>query len=605
MKKILSLFTMVILFGILNAQSEPSISITNPEIPKVVISGVYGGGGNSGATYKNDYIELYNTTGAPINLTGYSLYYSPVTGGTNNSVTKKNTYTFPANSSIEANGFVLIKASAGSGSQPNWPVAFDFDGSGDGTNLSMAAAAGRVLLLSKYVDLSPANSVPTTLAGIQAMDGYMDYMPYGKLVEPPFGGTTIDLAANKAAQRKYNGSAITYTFSVGAVFSIITADENAPRNSDYGNANRVKTPTFSPAGGSFSDPITVTISCTTAGATIRYTLDGSEPDLSSDEYSSPITISETTTIKAKASKEDMDDSKVGSATYYYPQPVSSLATLRTLAPPYTGAPNEGTTIYTYTGKAVVTHKQSTTNFNTIYIQDGTAAIMIYDKKILEPEPLELGDLITNVSGTLNNYYGMIEFIPIDPCEVDAIGCQVNTTAISVSQLDANHQNPIQAKVISTEAEYVVSGNFVKDTYYALKQNNVVYDSVVYTDNWGADYITKPIPAGITKIYGVCNFKQNQNRIIPLNINNHVAKITDINKSAIKLSPNPANNFVNIATVSPMKLEVFTLLGNLIATEHLTEGQNTISVSGYPAGVYFMKLTDVNNGRTTTQKLVVK
>ena len=39
----------------------------------MVISQVYGGGGNTGSTLKNDYIELLNHSGAPVNLNGWSV----------------------------------------------------------------------------------------------------------------------------------------------------------------------------------------------------------------------------------------------------------------------------------------------------------------------------------------------------------------------------------------------------------------------------------------------------------------------------------------------------------------------------------------------------
>ena len=42
----------------------------------VVISQVYGGGGNAGATYTNDFIELYNQTGTAVDLTGWSVQYA-------------------------------------------------------------------------------------------------------------------------------------------------------------------------------------------------------------------------------------------------------------------------------------------------------------------------------------------------------------------------------------------------------------------------------------------------------------------------------------------------------------------------------------------------
>src|ERR1039458_4718962 len=46
----------------------------------LVISQVYGGGGNSGATYKNDFVELYNPTSSAISVGGYSVQYAGATG---------------------------------------------------------------------------------------------------------------------------------------------------------------------------------------------------------------------------------------------------------------------------------------------------------------------------------------------------------------------------------------------------------------------------------------------------------------------------------------------------------------------------------------------
>src|ERR1700740_1540619 len=46
----------------------------------VVISQVYGGGGNSGATYKNDFVELFNRSAAPVSLAGWSVQDSRAAG---------------------------------------------------------------------------------------------------------------------------------------------------------------------------------------------------------------------------------------------------------------------------------------------------------------------------------------------------------------------------------------------------------------------------------------------------------------------------------------------------------------------------------------------
>lgn len=81
-------------------------------------------------------------------------------------------------------------------------------------------------------------------------------------------------------------------------------------------------PTFSPAAGTYTSSQNVSISCSTAGAEIRYTLNGSTPTATSALYTSPIAINETTTIKAIAIK-DGQSSSVATAAYVInvgPQP---------------------------------------------------------------------------------------------------------------------------------------------------------------------------------------------------------------------------------------------------------------------------------------------
>ena len=60
-------------------------------------------------------------------------------------------------------------------------------------------------------------------------------------------------------------------------------------------------PSVSPNGGTFSGSATITLSTTTSGAAIRYTLDGTEPSLTNGSlYSDPFTITTSATVKAKA-----------------------------------------------------------------------------------------------------------------------------------------------------------------------------------------------------------------------------------------------------------------------------------------------------------------
>lgn len=83
------------------------------------------------------------------------------------------------------------------------------------------------------------------------------------------------------------------------------------------------TPTFSPAAGTYSSAQNVSIACTTEGAAIYYTTDGSTPTAESTAYTQAIPVSTTTTIKAIAVADGYTNSAVATATY-------------TIVPPYEG-----------------------------------------------------------------------------------------------------------------------------------------------------------------------------------------------------------------------------------------------------------------------------
>ena len=83
----------------------------------------------------------------------------------------------------------------------------------------------------------------------------------------------------------------------------------------YTIATTVATPTFTPAAGTFASAQTVSISDSTSGASIFYTLDGSTPSASSTPYTGPITVSSTETISAIATSPTLPASSVAAATY--------------------------------------------------------------------------------------------------------------------------------------------------------------------------------------------------------------------------------------------------------------------------------------------------
>jgi hypothetical protein len=128
---------------------------------------------------------------------------------------------------------------------------------------------------------------------------------------------------------------------------------------DLSLPSQVATPTFSPPGGTYSSPQSVSISCATAGATIRYTTNGSEPTVSSPQYTGPINVSTTTTLKAKAYKSGWTPSSTSNATY-------TISITQTVATPTFNPPGGN-----YTSAQIVSISCTTSGATIRYTTNGS------------------------------------------------------------------------------------------------------------------------------------------------------------------------------------------------------------------------------------------
>lgn len=114
-------------------------AVAAPAGDSVVISEAYGGGGNSGAPYSNDFVELYNPTPAAIDLTGFQLEYYSASGNLGNTTELKG--------SIPAQGYFLVQMNAGSNPSQALPTP-DLEGTAN-----MGGKAGTVKLTKAGADI--------------------------------------------------------------------------------------------------------------------------------------------------------------------------------------------------------------------------------------------------------------------------------------------------------------------------------------------------------------------------------------------------------------------------------------------------------------------
>lgn len=172
---------------------------------------------------------------------------------------------------------------------------------------------------------SPGGQYPYfTLKTMENQNGYIKYRDdtYAKTSWLYNASQGILLSYEDAASLSARCDYINSNGYGGLIIWEITGDTNdfelttlAFQKLIGGTVQTVATPSFSPAGGTYTNAQTVTITCATSGAEIRYTTDGSEPVSSSPLYSLPLTVSTTTTVKAKAFKNGMNSSATATAAY--------------------------------------------------------------------------------------------------------------------------------------------------------------------------------------------------------------------------------------------------------------------------------------------------
>ncbi len=175
------------------------------------ISQVYGAGGNSGAIYNQDYIELFNMSGDDVDISGWSLQYGSASGdnATGFGTCSNCTVVLPEGSIVASCGYFLVGMATGT----NGSALPTLDASGA---MNMSGSSGKVALLS--TDLA-AGACPPGSPDLVDLVGYGSANCFENAPAP-------GLSASTAAFRGTGG--VADTDDNAADFAI---DVPAPRNS--------------------------------------------------------------------------------------------------------------------------------------------------------------------------------------------------------------------------------------------------------------------------------------------------------------------------------------------------------------------------------------
>jgi hypothetical protein len=197
------------------------------------ISQVYGGGGSasSGPTYNVDYVEIFNNSGSPISLSGYTIEYGSSTGNWGSS--SGNIFTFPAAAVIQPCSYILVASSTASAGGGPLPITPDYTFS-----INASATQGKVALF---------NAVNSNVAcGSELAGTLVDKVAYGASATCAEGTSVATLSTTTGAVR--NNGGVTDTDNNSADFTVTT--NPVPRNSQSSqNPNCLSTPTIKSTWG--------------------------------------------------------------------------------------------------------------------------------------------------------------------------------------------------------------------------------------------------------------------------------------------------------------------------------------------------------------------
>ncbi|HSK53826.1 MAG TPA: ExeM/NucH family extracellular endonuclease [Jiangellales bacterium] len=201
----------------------PSVLVAAPAAaasPDLVVSQVYGGGGNTGAPYTHDFVELFNRGTAPVSLDGMSVQYASATG-TGNFGANSGQLTELPSVTLQPGQYYLIQQAAGVGNGVPLPAPDLVDA----TPIAMAAGAGKVALATGTTSLGcNGGSAPCSAEQLARI---VDLVGYGNANFFEGSGAAPTLSNTTAALRA--GGGCTDTDHNGADF---IAGAPAPRNTN-------------------------------------------------------------------------------------------------------------------------------------------------------------------------------------------------------------------------------------------------------------------------------------------------------------------------------------------------------------------------------------
>jgi predicted extracellular nuclease len=424
----------------------------DPAGSQVVINEVYGGGGNSGSHYKSDFVELYNPTGAAVDLTGWTVQYRSATGTSPSKTTLAG--------SVAAHGHYLIQESTGtSGDQVAVPSP-DLTGT-----LALSATGGVVILVNSATSITSQGDLSTVAGVVDAVGWGTTTTSYEGTAPAPATDNTTSVSRTNAVDTNHSDA----DFTKGAPTPQGSASDTGSTpvtvtspGAQTATAGTAITPlTLAATGG--TAPYTWTATGLPAGLAIS--ADGTVSGTPTTAGSSSVTVTATDSAAATGSATFGFDVAPAAPTI---TPIADIQGVNPDTSPYAGQ--------TVTTQGVVTADYATGGFNGFFLETGGAggseaadatpgasdAVFVFGS--VSAAQVTIGESV-QVTGKVSEFQGETE---IGSPTVTALGtalAPVVPDTIPWSDLATDAQKEAhEGELMAPQGDFTVSDNYDANWY---------------------------------------------------------------------------------------------------------------------------------------------
>ena len=260
--------------------------------------------------------------------------------------------------------------------------------------------------------------------------------------------------------------------------------------------------------------------------------------------------------------------------------------------------------YQINSTPTITYKRD--NRNQKYIQDATAAVLIDDNAGIITVGID-GDNLTGLVGQSYDYFGLLEFIPVQDASVVSSGNIVTPQVVTIADITANIE-AYESELVQINGATFTDGNgattFAANTNYDITDGTTMAFRSIFAE---ANYVVNAdlVPSGANNITVLVAEFNTTPQVVARSLNDLTLSTSSFNAiEGLTMYPNPlSGNVLNFSSTAnaAMTVQIYNILGKEVAKGNVSN--NTFNTGNLNTGVYIVKVTE--EGKTATRKLVVR